>query len=97
MIFSKFKIYGLAAVGALLSVLAIAVKVLTAKNSRLERKLDTAQARVKHQAAVITADKEADEQEDKRLVEAANEIKDTGGSSTFRDPNQLFKNKDGDT
>ena len=95
MILSKLKTYGLAVAGAVLGVLLIVVKVLTKRNSRLTRKLDTVQARVKHQAAVITADKEADEQEDVRLVEAKNEIKETGGSSDFRDPNRLFDNKDG--
>ncbi len=92
---SKLKVYGLAVVGAVMSVLLIAVKILTKQNSRLRRKVSTQKAKVQHQQAVIRSDKEADEQEDVRLVELKNEIKESGGSSAFRNPNDLLRdNKD---
>lgn len=76
------------ALGLLVAGLGIAVKVLSSRNSRLRRKVETAEARVEHSKAVIRADKQADEQADVRLVEAKREIEDEGTSSELSDPNK---------
>lgn len=88
MIFSKLKSYGLAIAAGVISVLLIAVRVLTARNSSLTRKAETAQAKVEHAKAVILSDKAADEQEDAHLVEVVKEIKKGKPPKELVDPNE---------
>jgi hypothetical protein len=88
MIWSKIKLYLYGAIGLLVTGLAITVRVLSAKNSRLTRKVETAEAKVEHQKAVLRADKEADEQADQRLVDAKNEISKKGSSDELENPNE---------
>ena len=90
MIFTKIRAYLYLGIGLLVSGLLFVVKVLTARNSLLSRRVETTEARIKHTTAVMRSDKAADEQADIGLAEVKNEIKNTGGSSTFRDPNELF-------
>ena len=91
---STLKTYGIAIAGGLVFVLLAVLRVVTKQNSKLRVKAETAQARVDHAKTVLKEDKAADEQADVRLVDAKNEIKNTGGSSTFRDPNRLFDRSD---
>lgn len=88
MIWSQIRVWLYSALGLLVAGLGIAVKVLSSRNSRLRRKVETAEARVEHSKAVIRADKQADEQADVRLVEAKREIEDEGTSSELSDPNK---------
>ena len=87
MIFGKLKLYALAVGGVLLAGLGIAVKVLTAKNSRLTRQVKTGEARIEHAKAVILSDKAADEQEDVHLIEVTKEIEEGKAPSELKDPN----------
>lgn len=87
MIWSKIKLYVYSAIGLLVAGLAVAVKFLSAKNSRLERKVKTTDARIEHAKAVIRADKEAEEQADIRIIEAKREIDEAGVSDELADPN----------
>ena len=93
-IFSATKAYVFLGIGLLVTGLTVAVKFLASRNKTLKTKVKTSEARVEHALSVMEADKEIDEQADVRLIEAKNEIKNTGGSSTFRDPNKLFDGKD---
>ena len=85
--FTKVKLWIYGAIGLLIAGLSIAVRVLSARNSQLSRKVETTKARIDHAKAVIKSDKEADEQADVRLVEAKNEIKESGTSDELSDPN----------
>jgi len=96
-ILTKLKTYGTALVAALLGVLSIAVTVLAKSNSRLRRQKDTANAGLDHAREVIEEDIEVDEQVDKRLADAANEIASGSAPSELTDPNKswLHKNRKG--
>ena len=88
MILGRLKTYAIIAGGALLSALLIAVKVLTAQNSRLRRKAETAEARVHHAKVVLQKDKEVDEQTDVHLAEVAKEVEEGKSPSELTDPNK---------
>lgn len=87
MIWTKIKLWTYSAIGILVAGLVVAVRVLSARNSKLARKVETAEARVEHSKAVLRADHNADEQEDLRLVEATREIQNEGVSKELDDPN----------
>ena len=94
---STVKTYGIAIVAACISVLLAVVTILTKKNSRLQRRVETADARLKHAKAVIREDAKTDEQIDTRLVDAANEIRDNGVSSELEDPtNWIWEDDEGE-
>ena len=86
MILSKVKTYGLVIAGAAMSVLLIAVRVLTSQNSRLRREAETKDAKLKHNLAVMKSDKEVEVQTDVRLEELEKELED-GKSSELENPN----------
>lgn len=97
MIFTKLKTWLLAVAAIALSVLGLVVKILTAKNSRLRREVDTARARVKHQEAVITADNKIEEATRDKEEEIAKEIKEKGASEELNNPNdwEWYNDEDG--
>ena len=77
--------------GLLVSGLLIAVKILTGQNSRLRRKVETADAKVKHAKAVMRADNEAEIQFDERTEELRKKLKETGTSDELSSPNKGWK------
>ena len=87
MSFSQIKVYAYAFVGVLLAGLGVAVKVLTARNSNLSRKVKTGEARIQHAKALILSDKAADEQEDVHLAEVAKEVEEGKAPSELKNPN----------
>ena len=62
---SKFKAYIWAAVAAVIGILLVAVKYLSAKNSRLEREVDTAHANIKRRQIIAEADVDIEQTERK--------------------------------
>ena len=88
MIFSKLKTYALIAGGSLLSVLLIAVKVLSGQNRRLKAKNERFDAQRKHTKEVMEQDKEVDEQTDVHLAEVAKEVEEGKSPSELTDPNK---------
>ena len=82
MILGRLKTYLMVAGGAILTVLLIAVKVLTSQNSKLRVKVESAEARVKHAKKVMQADKDIDEQADAHLADIINDL----NSSELDDP-----------
>jgi len=96
MIFSKIKTYSLVAVGAVMSVLLVVLKVVLSQNSKLRRKAEAQEARIKHTKKVMLADKEIEEQADVHLAEVTKEINDTGAPSELTNPNDGWVRDDGD-
>ena len=94
MIFSKLKLYLFAGVGVVLTVLLATVKILAKKNSRLSRRVETAEARVNHARVVAKQDIQIDQQTDSHRADLINELEDTDDSTTFRDPNKLWNDTD---
>jgi hypothetical protein len=82
----KLKTYGLVAGAALLAALAFLVKILGARNAAL--KVEVAKAKVNEKKAreVIEGDIAINEQEDERLIEVREELKN-GHSKELSDPN----------
>jgi len=93
---STLKTYGLAIVAGVMSVLLIAVRVLTSQNSKLRRKAEAQEARIKHTKKVMQADKEIEEQTDVHLAEVTKEINGTGAPSELTNPNDGWVRDDGD-
>lgn len=85
---NSIKAYLYIGIGLLVSGLLVAVKILTGQNSRLRRKVETTDAKIKHAKAVIRADVEADREYDERTEKLAEEIKKKKTSSELKDPNQ---------
>ena len=86
-LFTKLKSYGIAIAGGAIAVLLIAVRVLTSQNSKLRRKAESADARIKHAKKVMQADSEADEQADTHLSDVAREVEENGHTDELSDPN----------
>jgi len=83
----RAKLYlGLLAVGGVL--LAI-IKVLTTQNGRLRKEIEHKEAVIHHNKVVAKGDKEIEAKFRSRRAEVKDEIKNTGGASAFRNPNQL--------
>ena len=94
MIFSKLKTYAIVAAGGVLSVLLIAVKILTAKNSKLRVRVESAEANNRHVREVLTQDISIGEQTESHRAELINELEDTNDSTAFRDPAKLWDSPD---
>ena len=82
MIWSKVKLYLGVAVGAVISVLAIALRVRTKQYKAEKKERKAAQARADHAVEVITHDAEVDIQVDERLARIAR-----GEGDELTDPN----------
>ena len=90
MILSKLKIYLFAGAAMLLTALLATVKLLARKNSRLERRVETAEANLNHARVVALKDTETDQSTASHRADLINELEDTGDSSAFNDPNKLW-------
>ena len=93
MILGKLKLYALAILGVITTILAVAVKILTARNSQLSRKAENAEAKVHHAKVVIKKDIEATKDAQKREEKIEDDLADR---RTDYDPNELF-NRDSDS
>lgn len=85
-LFSTLKTYSLAIAGGLLGVLAIVTRVLLSQNSKLRTKVEQKDANLKKAREVLESDIAINEQEDTRLKDVKNEIKN-GSSDELTDPN----------
>ena len=96
-LWTKLKLYWAAFVAAALGVLLLAVNVLAKNNAKLRRQRDTANAGLDHARDVIEDDLEIEEQADRRLADAANEIAQGSAPSELTNPNDnwLHKNNKG--
>ena len=94
MIFTKLKLILFAGAGTLLTALLVIVKVLARKNSRLERRVDTAEANLNHARAVVKQDIKTDRTTASHRADLVNELEDTGDSTAFRNPNKLWDEPD---
>ena len=94
MIFSKLKLYLFAGVGVVLTALLATVKILAKKNSRLERRVETAEANLKHARVVALKDTKIDQSTASHRADLINELEDTNDSTAFRDPNKLWNDTD---
>lgn len=84
----KIKHYLYIGLGLLVSGLLIVVKILTSQNSRLRRKVETADAKVEHAKAVMRADNEAEIQFDERTKKLAEDLEKDGTSDELKEPNK---------
>ena len=91
--FSTIKAYALASLGLLVTGLLITVKILGGRNTRLKKELEHKEAQIHHAKVVAKGDKKIEEKFRSRRAEIKDEIKNTGGASAFRNPNEL-RNKD---
>ena len=80
---------GLVALGILLTI----IKVLTKSNSNLRHKVEQKEAVIHHTKTVIKKDREREQRTESRRAEARNEIKDTGSSDAFANPNSLRRKR----
>lgn len=87
MILTKIKAYIYSAIGLIVTGLIVAVKFLASRNRTLKRKAESAEARWDHAKNVMSADKEADEQEDIHLAEVAKEVEEGKHPDELKDSN----------
>lgn len=85
--FSKIKIYLWVALGFMVTGLMIAVRVLSGRNSRLSRELETKDAKI-HHAKVVEEKKKNNETEYRsRTTELAKDLEERKASSELSNPN----------
>ena len=77
-----------------LGVLLATVKILLKRNSRLSQRVEIAEAKVNRVRVVAKQDTKVDQSIASHRAELINEIKDTGNSSGFRDPDGLWESTD---
>jgi hypothetical protein len=87
MILTKLKLWAIGIGGLLIAGLLATVRVLSARNSRLSRKVENQEARLKHAKNVLIGDKEADEQADVHLSDVAHEIEEGKDPDELKNPN----------
>jgi len=87
---SKLKTYALVAVGAVGSVLLIALRVLSGQNRRLKAKNKRFEAQRKHTRQVMEQDIATDVQTDERLEVLAKELESGDSPSELLDPNATW-------
>ena len=90
MIFSKLKLYLFAGAGLLLTALLAIVRVLSKKNSRLERRVENAEANLNHARVVALKDTKTDQSTASHRADLINELEETDDSTGFRDANKLW-------
>ena len=90
MILGKLKTYALLILSGLVAVLAFLLKIFGSRSRRLKQQAETYKAQANRARVVAERDNEIEGQTQSRRADAAKELKETGGSSTFRDPNKLF-------
>ena len=86
--FSTIKSYLWGGVAALIGLLLVAVKFLSAKNSRLEREVDTARANIKRRQVIAEADIEIEKTERK----IREKLRDNPSNTV--DPNSMWDDND---
>lgn len=94
MILSKLQNYATAIAGVALTVLLLAVKILSSQNSKLRVRVESAKANNAHAREVLTKDISIGEQTDSHRAELIDELENTGNSSDFRDPSGLWDSSD---
>ena len=87
---SKLKTYALVVVGAVGSVLLIALRVLSGQNRRLKAKNKRFEAQRKHTRQVMEQDIATDVQTDERLEVLAKELESGDSPSELLDPNATW-------
>ena len=88
-ILAKIKTNLIAILGVLLTVSVLVAKTLYGLYVKAKNKAKKAQAQSDHKSKVMEADKTIEKKFRSRRAAAKDEIKNTGGSSTFRNPNKL--------
>lgn len=81
------KKYALLGLGSLVGVLALAVKILSAKARREKKRADKAEATVDHAIEVMEKDSELDTEFKSRRAAEAAKIESKGTSDELADPN----------
>ena len=94
MIFTTLKAKLYAGAVVVLGVLLATVKILAKKNSRLERRVETAEARVNHARVVAKQDIQIDQQTDSHRADLINELETDNDSTAFRNPDKLWNDTD---
>ncbi len=89
MIFSTIKAKLFIGITLLVSALFAALKVQSARLNKAQQKSKDLQMRVDLGLKVMKADIKIEKKFNSRRAEVKDELKDTGGSSAFRDPNKL--------
>lgn len=86
---STLKAKLIAAGTILVGILLATIKYLTAKNSKLRREIEHKEAVIHQKKVIAKKDREREGRTQSRRAEARNEIKTTGSTDAFRDPNSL--------
>ena len=95
MVGQKIWMWAIAAVGLLITGLAVTARTTMKENRRLRRHVESAEAKVKHAQAVSRDDIKQIQEEQIREAQIAKDLEDR--KSNY-DPNELFNNrKDGDS
>jgi type VI protein secretion system component VasK len=84
----SIKAYWSIGVGLLVAGLVFATKILLAKNSKITKKLETAEAKIQHSKVVAAKKKETAEELKSRTAELAKELEDKKTSSELEKPNE---------
>lgn len=84
----KIKAYLFFGIGLLVSGLLVTVKVLAGRNSRLNTKLERADARIHHAKVVIQKERETEAELRSRTANLAKELEEKKTSSELEKPNE---------
>jgi hypothetical protein len=85
---SGIKAYWSIGIGLLVAGLVFTTKILLARNSRITRKLETAEAKIHRDKVIAAKKKETDAELKSRTAELAKELEDKKTSSELENPNE---------
>ena len=88
MILAKLKLYWWAVAGAAVTIGLAIIRFLWAKNNKLERKLEGAEAKIHHNKVVEEKKKQTSEEFRSRRADLVNELKEKKVSSELENPNE---------
>ena len=91
---SKLKAYWWAVVAGVIAVMAGIIKFLTHRNSQLRERAEHAEAYAKRAKVVAERDNEIERETRSQRAEVKREIEDSGDSTAFRNPNELWDSED---
>jgi len=91
MIFSTIKKYLFLGLGSLVAVLAVLVKIFSAKARKQKKRADRAEAGLEHSIEVLQKDSELDTEFKSRRAEEAKKIESDGASDELASPNEWVR------
>jgi hypothetical protein len=94
MILGRIKSYAIAGGAAVIGLLLVVVKYLSAKNSRLARRAETVEANLNRARVIAEKDNEIEGQTRSHRAEVANELETDGTTDALSNPGSLWDSSD---